>query len=447
MHIKNVASILMIGLLFVGALVYGPQVLNTDKVDAAGDSTLSGYAWSSNIGWISFEAEHNSNVIINESGNFDGYAWSSNIGWIDFGGLEIVTEENENLVTGAARACSVFDSGCSGDLKGGGVFSSELGGWDGQIFMSGFGTGTGRWENEVTLVGENFAGFAWGDLVVGWVDMSSVSCTGPCGDTEPPLEGDVDIQITINGTGEVHDDNGVVCSGTDITCLINDVNITINPGQSETFTAVEDTTLISEDVFKEWVDDSGDRCNGGVSGDRGEICEVVNDNTISTTTPHEIIATFGPEPESDIDITIEGHNELSLIRVNCLEIACSGEFDASDPAFMTNNSVIASDESSDPTNVVLSDFRLLSPYKNSANVDITHLVIEGGDLGVLSSSAGTHEYTLQAGATNVEITLRFSEPPTSSHDTILRFKATIPGTNIEETYDIGVQYISSIIVD
>jgi len=68
---------------------------------------VSGFAWSSNIGWISFnsnDCDNNGTIysgtpagcpsgnpyrsyavsIDNDTGNFSGYAWSSNIGWISF---------------------------------------------------------------------------------------------------------------------------------------------------------------------------------------------------------------------------------------------------------------------------------------------------------------------------------------------------------------------------
>jgi hypothetical protein len=56
-----------------------------------GTGNLSGYAWSENVGWISFSCENTSScgtvdygVIIDFDGLFDGYAWGENIGWINF---------------------------------------------------------------------------------------------------------------------------------------------------------------------------------------------------------------------------------------------------------------------------------------------------------------------------------------------------------------------------
>jgi len=71
------------------------QAYNTSRPS---DSQMYGYAWSSNIGWISFNNCTSATTgcsgfsygvsmdPTNISGyyNLSGYAWSSNIGWISF---------------------------------------------------------------------------------------------------------------------------------------------------------------------------------------------------------------------------------------------------------------------------------------------------------------------------------------------------------------------------
>ncbi len=59
---------------------------------AAEGDAIHGWAWSENIGWISFNSlnpgaggDVEYGVDVNrETGNFSGFAWSENIGWIDF---------------------------------------------------------------------------------------------------------------------------------------------------------------------------------------------------------------------------------------------------------------------------------------------------------------------------------------------------------------------------
>ncbi len=150
---------------------------------AAGDD-VNGYAWSDNIGWISFD---DGNVNVDEvTGAFSGYAWSDNIGWINFAPeasgapespktgvfVDLAAEGDPKPVTGWARACSVFSvpGSCVGLLKS----ETARGGWDGWIKMS------GSWTDGVTLdtTTNTFSGYAWGDIIFGWIDMKGVTYGG-----------------------------------------------------------------------------------------------------------------------------------------------------------------------------------------------------------------------------------------------------------------------------
>jgi len=164
------------------------------------------------MGWLSFNCTSGGNcgtsnygVNIDSAGNILGYAWAGNsidsningFGWIKFGGLSgfpsgpgtisLNAKLAGNNITGWARACAVFQSGCSGDYYHGTgavnnnllpptppattpVANSYLGGWDGWISLS--GTGYGVTVNQSTGV---FSGYAWGGSnVLGWIDFSQV---------------------------------------------------------------------------------------------------------------------------------------------------------------------------------------------------------------------------------------------------------------------------------
>ncbi len=177
---------------------------SADPARAASDDNVSGFAWSDNIGWISFNCANfgdggcgvNYGVNVGDPDEegvriLSGYAWSDAIGWITFSPASGYPEspnhgarlEADGAVTGWARACGVFanDATCSGSLKN----SIYLGGWDGWIKMSGANhpspqaDGTGG----VTVIdsdGDNaldrFVGFAWGgEPLVGWMSMSGAS--------------------------------------------------------------------------------------------------------------------------------------------------------------------------------------------------------------------------------------------------------------------------------
>ncbi len=149
-------------------------------------ANLSGYAWSSNIGWISFatSTQNVNGVQIYSSGTTTGYAWSSNIGWIKFGGLSgfpVVSgsgttaadahyDASTGLMTGWARACAGTANGdCS-------LMTSRTGGWDGWISLSGKAVDNSNYG--VKLDGSH--SYAWGSDVVGWIDFNKVTVNNLC---------------------------------------------------------------------------------------------------------------------------------------------------------------------------------------------------------------------------------------------------------------------------
>ena len=143
---------LVISLLF---LFYGFN----QSVQAGAEHNVSGWAWASNIGWISFNNTTggggvNYGVHINPiSGELSGYAWSSNIGWISFNeGAGLNLENGE--VSGYARALS------NGD------------GWDGWISLRGDTQDGNVYGVKVNLTNKELEGWAWGSDVIGWVSFN-----------------------------------------------------------------------------------------------------------------------------------------------------------------------------------------------------------------------------------------------------------------------------------
>ncbi|KKR79692.1 MAG: hypothetical protein UU24_C0004G0030 [Candidatus Nomurabacteria bacterium GW2011_GWA2_40_9] len=133
---------------------------------------LSGYAWSSHYGWLSF----------NEVPTFpSGPGTTDDKVKINFGG------GNPHSVTGWARFCAVYASGCSGALAS----NSVRGGWDGWVSFSGTGY-------DVTLdmssTPKSFSGFAWGGNsgtgntgknVLGWISFNCANAGGGNCNTSP----------------------------------------------------------------------------------------------------------------------------------------------------------------------------------------------------------------------------------------------------------------------
>lgn len=177
----------------------------TSDTEASSSHNMSGFAWGDNIGWVSFNCTTplaggcgSSNYGVNLdplTGNFSGYAWANpqdsiaptnNIGWVAFNASEVAgcpagtcePRLSGNEVLGWARACTVFQSGCSGALKP----STETGGWDGWISLNCQNNGScGTSNYKVNLNGSQFEGQAWGGDVVGWLYFNCLSDTSGSG--------------------------------------------------------------------------------------------------------------------------------------------------------------------------------------------------------------------------------------------------------------------------
>lgn len=120
---------------------------------------LSGYAWSSNIGWISFNS-----ASVTGCDHFVPAGATSCQAYIDF---------TTNEIYGWARACSVFQSGCSGALK------SNSGGWGGWIKFDGSDPLYLSYLDDSLPVSE-LKNWAWGDaVIIGWVSLNNVNTAGP----------------------------------------------------------------------------------------------------------------------------------------------------------------------------------------------------------------------------------------------------------------------------
>jgi hypothetical protein len=125
------------------------------SVSASTQNALTGYAWSDNIGWISFSGP-GYGVVINSDKSLSGYAWGDNIGWVSFNAGDVGS-------CGAGPSYNPGSQGLSGWAR-----ALNTGG-DGCISLSGSGYG-------VVLNGQHT--YAWGSDTVGWLDFASA--VNPC---------------------------------------------------------------------------------------------------------------------------------------------------------------------------------------------------------------------------------------------------------------------------
>lgn len=137
---------------------------------ASMSDNLSGWAWSSTIGWVSFNNTNNSGSSCNvgtppicygvnlnpTTGYLTGYAWSSNVGWISF---------NPSDVTAACGAqAQLVGSAFQGWARAIVAAGKESQGWDGCISMLGNVPAYG-----ITINGQALQSYSWGDRVIGWL--------------------------------------------------------------------------------------------------------------------------------------------------------------------------------------------------------------------------------------------------------------------------------------
>jgi len=158
------------------ALIISLFFFGTQNVNAIGN--LSGYAWSENIGWISFNcdsqytcetSEYGVNVDL-DNGKLSGNAWSENIGWISFNELDTGVPPSSDPCdsTCIAKAIPSGQFGKSDvNIKGWARALNQGNGWDGWMRFD-----HGR-SDEVYVDEEGcFHGYAWGDTVLGWISFS-----------------------------------------------------------------------------------------------------------------------------------------------------------------------------------------------------------------------------------------------------------------------------------
>lgn len=171
--ITKVSAIWITVLLALVAILF---LLAYKHSSASTSDNLSGWTWSENIGWISFNCTNTGNcgssnygVNVAANGSLSGYAWSENIGWISFNPSDVsgcpsgtcqANLDTSGNLSGWARACAgTINGNCSG--------GSRADGWDGWIHLS--GTASNGAAYGVSVAACNWSGYAWGSDVVGWI--------------------------------------------------------------------------------------------------------------------------------------------------------------------------------------------------------------------------------------------------------------------------------------
>ncbi|MFC1594850.1 CARDB domain-containing protein [Patescibacteria group bacterium] len=162
-------------------------VTSYNFIEAQGTEVF-GWAWSSHIGWINFNCADTEGLcdvldpdykveIVGD--NLIGYAWSSSIGWIDFDPAGPYPELPNN------SAQIEPDDTLSGWAR---VVSFE-GGDDGWIKMSGIADDASDYGVSKPSGSDNFQGFAWGGIAIGWIKFCDSASPSFCVSTDPDNTG------------------------------------------------------------------------------------------------------------------------------------------------------------------------------------------------------------------------------------------------------------------
>lgn len=218
--IHQMLGVVVVGMLFVSAYIISPSFLKAPRAESATTDNVSGWTWSENIGWISFNNTSDlssqfygvnvdtANKAVGGTGDFSGNAWIGDsdltasdtivpyhTGWGSFdraktgnppgapfnsgSGPIAQVDWSNGKVTGWMRVLSACKNtywdgtnldGPKCTASGAG---DAAGGWDGWIKLSSDPSDSGS-SYGVTISSNNFSGYAWGSDVVGWVSFDPI---------------------------------------------------------------------------------------------------------------------------------------------------------------------------------------------------------------------------------------------------------------------------------
>lgn len=169
---------------------------NIKITSASGADNVSGWAWNSNIGWISLNCTNDSPACSGTSygvnvdaatGNFSGYAWSSGVGWINFApAADFATYPGCGYPNAPCNSAK-YNSGAGGEVVGWAKIPAM--GDDGWLKLSGNKQDGQPWLPGVSIdpATGNFSGWAWNanntGSGIGWI---SFTCDHSSDGTLPP---------------------------------------------------------------------------------------------------------------------------------------------------------------------------------------------------------------------------------------------------------------------
>jgi hypothetical protein len=273
------------GLLFALAFFFTSQ-----KAEASHTDYMSGYAWSENIGWISFNCDDlgacgtsNYKVGVQSSDqNVVGYAWSENIGWIMFDPppdftTSLYPEDPQNPVVynpsgnkrlaGWARACA---GTVSGDCN-----SATQSDWDGWAKMFDDVAAPDSDKPQYNASTGEFEGWIWGSDVMGWI---SLNCKNDHDETQTGTQ------------GACASDGGFDYA---VTAAISTHPVVWNLTQTSLYSDSENFCLTPPQEVFSWSFKDEEDCPGGCGASEGYDLQIDSDGDFIATPPEVSISCSG----------------------------------------------------------------------------------------------------------------------------------------------------------
>jgi len=149
------------------------------RVFAGAEDNVGGWAWSDTIGWVSFNnvavdgvtggGGVDYGVSIDADGLMSGYAWSENIGWISFNAADMA-----GCGGCSGNDCQAEVDKNSYEVSGWAKVLAHGEGWDGCVSLRGQTTGGDDYGVSIDPATGDFHGWAWSDMVLGWLNFNSV---------------------------------------------------------------------------------------------------------------------------------------------------------------------------------------------------------------------------------------------------------------------------------
>jgi len=175
---KKQFKILILGIGFLSLLIILSLIIVHQSISLASSTReFSGWAWSENIGWISFNSDSDGSPIEYavsidiSNGKFSGYAWSENIGWISFNESDTGAPPSNDPCPDPSCIAKAIPSGQLGNsdvpIYGWARALAHDGGWDGWIRFD-----HGKSDEVYIDKDGNLHGWAWGGEVIGWISFN-----------------------------------------------------------------------------------------------------------------------------------------------------------------------------------------------------------------------------------------------------------------------------------